>query len=298
MNWDDLKLLLEISRHSKLSDAAARTGLDATTVGRRLRRLEADLGLSLFERTRRGHVLTSAGEEIVAKAEAIEQSALEIYAQADTGGMEASGRVRLGVTEGLANSLIAPTLAGFRDKYPAIALDLIAMSGFASVPKREADMAIMLARPTSGRLKVRKLSDYALYLFASPDYLARRGTPRTPQNLSDHTLIGYVDDLIYSPQLRYHAEIAPDLSLQYCSPSIIAQLQMARAGLGIAVLPNFMAARDKALQPVLKDKVRVQRSFWLSLHEDLAPLARIRALSDFLAELFETNRDLVLPSEL
>lgn len=297
MHWDDLKLLLEISRHSKLSDAAARTGLDATTVGRRLRRLEADLGLSLFERTRRGHVLTSAGEEIVAKAEAIEQSALEIYAQADTGGMEASGRVRLGVTEGLANSLIAPALAGFRDKYPAIALDLIAMSGFASVPKREADMAIMLARPTSGRLKVRKLSDYALHLFASPDYLARRGIPGAPQDLSDHTLIGYVDDLIYSPQLRYHAEIAPDLTLQYCSPSIIAQLQMARAGLGIAVLPNFMAAQDEALQPVLKDKVRVQRSFWLSTHEDLAPLARTRALSDFLAELFETHRALVLPSE-
>ena len=107
MNWDDLKLLLEISRHAKLSDAAARTGLDATTVGRRLRRLEADLGLSLFERTRRGHILTSAGEAIVAKAEAIEQSALEISAQADIGGTEASGRVRLGVTEGLGNALIA-----------------------------------------------------------------------------------------------------------------------------------------------------------------------------------------------
>ncbi|MCH2457151.1 MAG: LysR family transcriptional regulator [Henriciella sp.] len=295
MNWDDLKLLLEISRHTKLSDAAARTGLDATTVGRRLRRLEADLGLSLFERTRRGHILTSAGEAIVAKAEAIEQSALEISAQADIGGTEASGRVRLGVTEGLGNALIAPALAGFRDHYPSIALDLIAMSGFASVPKREADMAVMLARPTSGRLKVRKLSDYALHLFASRDYLSRWGVPNSPADLSRHTLIGYVDDLIYSPQLRYHAEIAPDLTLQFCSPSIIAQLQMARAGLGIAVLPNFMAARDDALQPVLKDEVRVERSFWLTTHEDLAPLARIRALSDFLAELFDTHRDIVLP---
>jgi DNA-binding transcriptional LysR family regulator len=295
VNWDDLKLLLEISRHAKLSDAAARTGLDATTVGRRLRRLEADLGLSLFERTRRGHILTPAGEAIVAKAEAIEQSALEISAQADIGGTEASGRVRLGVTEGLGNALIAPALAGFRDRYPSIALDLIAMSGFASVPKREADMAVMLARPTSGRLKVRKLSDYALHLFASRDYLSRWGAPQSPADLSRHTLIGYVDDLIYSPQLRYHAEIAPDLTLQFCSPSIIAQLQMARAGLGIAVLPNFMAARDEALQPVLKDEVRVERSFWLTTHEDLAPLARIRALSDFLAELFDTHRDIVLP---
>lgn len=295
MNWDDLKLLLEISRHAKLSDAAARTGLDATTVGRRLRRLEADLGLSLFERTRRGHILTLAGEAIVAKAEAIEQSALEISAQADIGGTEASGRVRLGVTEGLGNALIAPALAGFHERYPSIALDLIAMSGFASVPKREADMAVMLARPTSGRLKVRKLSDYALHLFASRDYLSRWGAPQSPAALSRHTLIGYVDDLIYSPQLRYHAEIAPNLTLQFCSPSIIAQLQMARAGLGIAVLPNFMAARDESLQPVLKDEVRVERSFWLTTHEDLAPLARIRALSDFLAELFDTHRDIVLP---
>ena len=296
MNWDDLKLLLEVSRHAKLSDAAARTGLDATTVSRRLRRLEADLGLALFERTRRGHFLTAAGEEIAAKAEAVEQSALEISAQAESGGAEASGRVRLGVTEGLGNALIAPALKGFQERYPAISLDLIAMSGFASVPKREADMAVMLARPTSGRLKVRKLSDYALHLFAHPDYLAEHGTPQSPKQLSTHTLIGYVEDLIYSPQLRYHAEIAPDLTLQYCSPSIIAQLQMARSGLGIAVLPNFMAARDERLVPVLRDSVRVVRSFWLTTHEDLAPLARIRALSVFLAGVFDEHRSIVLPA--
>lgn len=294
MNWDDLKLLLEVSRHSKLADAAARTGLDATTVSRRLQRLETDLGLALFERTRRGHILTSAGEEIAAKAETVEQSTLEISAQAESGGTEASGRVRLGVTEGLGNTLIAPSLRKFRKRYPAISLDLIAMSGFASVPKREADMAVMLARPTSGRLKVRKLSNYVLHLFAHRDYLARQGMPETSSDLAAHTLIGYVDDLIYSPQLRYHAEIAPDLTLQYCSPSIIAQLQMARSGLGIAMLPNFMAAREDELVPVLRNDVRVERSFWLTTHEDLAPLARIRAMGDFLQDIFDENRELVL----
>jgi len=290
LNWDDLKLLLEVSRHPKLSEVAARTGQDATTVSRRLRRLETDLGLALFERTRRGHILTSAGEAIAAKAEAVEQTTLDISAEAEIGGTQASGRVRLGVTEGLGNVLIAPSLGPFSQRFPSISLDLIAMSGFASVPKREADMAIMLARPKTGRIKVRKLSDYALNLFASPDYLNRRGWPKSAASLSGHTLIGYVDDLIYSPQLRYHAEIAPGLQLHYCSPSIVAQLQMARSGLGIAVLPHFMGIGDPALVPVLKDVVRVDRSFWLATHEDLAPLARIRAMSDFLTDLFDAKK--------
>ena len=289
MNWDDLRLLLDVSRHPRLADVATRTGLDATTISRRLRRLEADLGLELFERTPKGHILTPAGQAVAGKAEGLEHAASEIAALSDTESPLAAGRVRLGVPEGLGSLLIAPAVASFAAQYPHIGLDLIALSGFVSVPKREADMSIMLTRPKAGRLKVRKLSDYVLRLYAHPDYLARTGPVRTVADLTEHSLIGYVDDLIYSSQLRYHEDIAPGLTPRYCSPSIVAQWQMAREGAGIAVLPHFIAGGDANLTSVLDDEVRIERAFWIAIHEDVHGTARVRAVSDYLNRLFSDS---------
>lgn len=286
MNWDDLKLLLEVSRHPRLADVSVRTGLDPTTISRRLRRLEADLSLALFERTAKGHQLTSDGEMIARKAEALEQAAAEVSAISERKGPQATGRVRIGVPEGLGTLMIAPAIAGFSARHPGLGLDLIAMSGFVSVPKREADMSILLTRPQAGRLIVRKLSDYTLHLYASPQYLKGRGAIPDVTGLASHDLIGYVDDLIYSSQLRYHEEIMPGLTLKHCSPSIVAQWQMTRAGAGIAVLPHFLAANDPQLVQILPDVVRLERAFWLTIHEDVHVLARMRAVSQFLAELF------------
>ncbi|WP_035595172.1 LysR family transcriptional regulator [Hyphomonas polymorpha] len=286
MNWDDLKLLLEVSRHPRLADVSVRTGLDPTTISRRLRRLEADLSLALFERTAKGHQLTSDGEMIARKAEALEQAAAEVSAISEREGPQATGRVRIGAPEGLGTLMIAPAIAGFSARHPGLGLDLIAMSGFVSVPKREADMSILLTRPQAGRLIVRKLSDYTLHLYASPHYLKGRGAIPDVTGLASHDLIGYVDDLIYSSQLRYHEEIMPGLTLKHCSPSIVAQWQMTRAGAGIAVLPHFLAANDPQLVQILPDIVRLERAFWLTIHEDVHVLARIRAVSQFLADLF------------
>ena len=285
MHWDDLRLLLQVSRNPKLSEAGARLGQDATTVSRRLRRLEHELGLSLFERTRRGHILTPDGQEIARRAEQMEQSMLEISAFVESEDNQVSGRVRLGVTEGLGTAIVAPAIGEFAARHPGIDLDLIAMSGFANVSRREADMAVMLARPQTGRLKVRKLADYVLQLYSTSAYLSARPRIRRPEDLAANTLIGYMDELIYSPQLRYYEDLAPGLAPRLASPSIVAQLEMTRSGAGVAMLPRFMARRHPELVGVLHESVKVERSFWLVTHEDVAALARIRAVSDFLSDL-------------
>lgn len=289
MDWDDLKLLLQVSRNPKLAEASARVGQDATTISRRLRKLEKDLGLTLFERTRRGHVLTPDGLEVARRAEQIEQSAIEIGALAETGESYPAGRVRLGVTEGLGAGLIAAAMGDFADQHPRIGLDLIALSGFVSVSKREADMSILLARPQTGRLKVRKLTDYALRLYSTDAYLKDAGAVRTLEDLRERMLIGYVDDMIFSPQLRYYDEVLPGLAPRLCSTSIIAQARMLASGAGIAVLPSFLARNEPGLVPVLHDQVRIERSFWLVIHEDVAALARIQAVTDFLVDLMKKN---------
>ena len=289
MNWDDLRLLLDVSRHPRLADVSTRTGLDPTTISRRLRRLETDLGLELFERTPKGHVLTPVGQSVADKVEGLEHTASEIAALSDRDGPLAAGRVRLGVTEGLGSLLIAPAMSDFAARHPHIGLDIIAVSGFVSVPKREADMSIMLTRPKAGRVKVRKLSDYVLQVYAHPDYLSRTRPVEQVSDLAEHDLIGYVDDLIYSSQLRYHEDIAPGLTPRFCSPSIVDQWQMAREGAGLAVLPQFIAAGDPNLVHVLPDQVHIERAFWLAVHEDVHGTTRVRAVSDFLDELFAAS---------
>ncbi|WP_084396690.1 LysR family transcriptional regulator [Henriciella aquimarina] len=286
MNWDDLKIFLDVSRQPKLDSAATHLHLDATTISRRIKRLEQELGLTLFERTRRGHVLTPSGERLAARVEEMESLSLDIQSESASE-KSAAGRIRLGVTEGLGSAVIAPALGAFKRQHPKIDVDLIALSGFVSVPKRQADMSILLTRPSAGRLKVRKLTDYSLKLYGAAGYIDRHPPVASRADLQHHTLIGYVDDLIYSSQLRYFDELLPGLTPQLCSPSIVAQAEMVSAGAGLGILPVFMAERLPHLKPILPADIHVTRSFWLSLHEDVASLTRNRLMADFLGELMQ-----------
>lgn len=281
MQWDDLKIFLDVARQPRLDTVAAQTHMDATTISRRIRRLENGLGLTLFERTRQGHILTPAGERLAARVEVMESLSLDILSESASEQM-AEGRVRVGVPEGLGTTLIAPALKEFRERHPRIEVDLIALSGFVSVPKREADMSILLTRPSAGRLKVRKVADYTLRLYGSPDYLKRHPLVTSLAALQNHTLIGYVDDLIYSAQLRYFDEVLPGLKPQLCSPSILAQTEMVRAGAGLGILPSFIGDRVGGLITLLAESVLVERTFWLAIHEDVTSLRRNRVMTDFL----------------
>lgn len=289
MDWNDLKIFLHVARQSKLEEVAAHLHIDATTISRRIKRLEQELGLTLFERTRRGHALTPAGDRLAAQVETIESVSFDILSESSSE-QTAAGRIRLGVPEGLGSTVIAPALSGFRTAHPKIDIDLIALSGFVSVPKRQADMSILLARPSAGRLKVRKLTDYTLRLYGTETYLKRSGRVISLDQLQEHTLVGYVDDLIYSAQLHYFDELLPGLTPHLCSPSIVAQLEMVRTGAGLGILPVFMAERHTELVPLLPTEINVKRTFWLATHEDVAGLTRNKLMAEFLA-----NRMSALP---
>lgn len=284
MNWDDLKIFLDVARQPKLEKAAAQISMDATTISRRLRKLENDLGQTLFERTRRGHLLTPAGERLLHRAESMESLCLDILSESSSK-KGAAGRIRLGVTEGLGSSIIAPAMTTFKQQHQEIDVDLIALSGFVSVPKRQADMSILLGRPATGRLKTRKIGDYSLRLYGSADYLDQHPALSSSIDIPNHTLIGYVDDLIYSSQLRYFDELLPGVTPQLCSPSIVAQAEMVSAGAGLGILPVFMAQRIPTLRVVLPEDMHVRRTFWLAVHQDVSDLARNRAMIDFLIPL-------------
>ncbi|GGB22280.1 LysR family transcriptional regulator [Sphingomonas metalli] len=290
--WSALQDFAAIAHAGQLARAAQLLGVDASTMGRRLRRLEAQLGQTLFEQTREGHALTEAGEALLAHVEAMQRAAERIAElPGGGGGTGLSGLLRVSVSEGFGSWFVAPLLAGFHARHPQLVIDLAATSGFLNPSRREADLAVLLARPRSGPVVSRKLSDYALRLYAAAGYA---GPPvREVGDLSAHTLVGYVPDLLYAPELRYLDELDPALTATIRSSSINAQHRLIASGLGIGVLPRFIGDADPGLVPILPDR-QILRSFWIVTHRDTRQLKRIRAFQTWLEEVVDQHRDRLL----
>jgi DNA-binding transcriptional LysR family regulator len=282
MHWDDLRYFLAVERNRTLSKAAARLGVDATTVARRIERLGQELNATLFEIGPYGHTLTAAGEKLLQHAEEVERSILAASGDLTGESSKLAGTVRISLSEGLANWVFAPNLPAFHQRHPGIMLEVATTNGFLNPSKREADLAVMLARPTHGALITQKLSDYGLGLFASRDYIAAHGAVQDLAELRQRTLIGYIPDLIYSDELRYLEEIDAALKPRLTSSSINMQHAMTRAGLGIAVLPHFIGNGDPDLLPLMPEAVAIAGSYWIVVHADLRRVARVNAVIEWL----------------
>jgi DNA-binding transcriptional LysR family regulator len=283
-DWDDLRIFLAASRAETLSGAAQRLLLDAATVGRRLSRLEAALKTTLFTRSPGGLKLTAAGLRLLDAATAAE-AALEAAGRATEGDV-GGGTVRLSVTEGFGTAIVAPALPALRAARPGLRIELAAQTELLSPSKREADVAVTLSAPSSKRLLVEPLTEYRLGLYASGAYLEKAGAPENIADLRRHEIVGYVDDLLHAPELRYLDEVLPELRPTLSSSSIRAQRQMLLAAGGIGVLPFFLAT---GLTRVLADEVQLTRRFWLSTHRDVADTARVRVVRDWLKKEVKRN---------
>ncbi len=293
MNWDDLRVFLAVARAPSIAVAASRLGIDATTVVRRLARLAAAVDTTLFEPGARGQVLTANGHKLLAYAESAEKAATD--ARSDLTGERGllAGTVRISVTEGFGTWVVAQHLAEFHAANPGIRIELIATNGFLNPSKREADVAIMLARPARGALLARQLTGYRLKLYAARDYVARHGAPASRDDLRRHSLIGYVPDFIYSDELRYLDDIAKELEPTLGSSSINVQHRLTRGAAGIAVLPCFIGDTDPALLRVLDDEVDISGAFWLVVHRDVRRLARVSAFIDWIDGLVRAEQELL-----
>ncbi len=292
MQWDDIRFFLAVARTRTLSAAAKNLSVDGTTVGRRVDRLASELKASLFEVGPSGHMLTASGIELLKHAEEVERSVIA-GASALTGEHSRfAGTVRLSLSEGFATWMVAQHLQSFRSLHPEINLEIVTTNGFLNPSKREADLAIMLGRPTRGALKTKKLTDYHLGLFASREYVTIHGTITQSSDLRSRSLIGYIDDFIYADELRYLSEVCNGLSPNISSSSINVQHAMTKAGLGIAVLPHFIGNNDSSLVAILPDVVKIRRAFWIVVHEDMNKIARIRAVIDWLVEIANADQTL------
>jgi DNA-binding transcriptional LysR family regulator len=298
LNWDDLKFFLEVARTRKASTAAKRLAVDYTTVSRRITSLENALGTLLFEKSRTtGFVLTAEGQRLLGYAESIESTLHQACEQVSGSGLALSGHIRVGCTEGFGSFFITPQLSHFLDDYPDISVDILPLPHFISLSKREADIVIALERPEHGPYVCCKLCDYSLRLYATWEYLDTHPPLHSSADLSQHPFISYVDDLAFSSELLYLSNLLPGAHAQLRSTSVIAQYLAALQGRAVAILPCFLAAQDPRLIPLLPDEVNITRQFWMYCREDLRKLKRITVLWDYIREVTELNRGLLVGHE-
>lgn len=289
-DWDDLRIFIAAARSGSLSAAGQRLAIDTATVGRRVARLESSLKATLLVRSPAGLQLTAAGAhllEIALEAEtAMETAARTTLADG------AAGTVRISAAEGFGASIIAPALPALAASRPGLRVELAANAGFLSPTRREVDMAITLSAPDSQRLMVEPLTNYQLALYGSAAYLARHGAPGAVAELTSFSMVGYVDDLIYAPELRYLDEILPGLTPTLASSSIQAQREIIANDGGLGVLPCFLA---DGLTRVLADEVLLERRFWLSTHKDVHATARMLGVRAWLRALVADRRSVLAP---
>lgn len=268
-DWSDLRVALAVARGGGLGAAARALGIDDTTVSRRLRRLEEALGATLFERDGAGALRpTAVGAGLVVRAEAMER---EVSALSPGGAARAaSGTVRLSTVPILANRLLAPAAAALLDRHPDLRLELSAAPADLSLTRREADMALRLARPRTGGTQViaRRIATLA-YAAYGP---AQVGT-------AAQGWLGYDEGFAHLPPARWLTAQKPSVGLAASDAETL--LEAAAGGAGRTLLPVLIADRDPRLRR-LSPETPVERELWLLIHRDLAPLPRIRAVADWI----------------
>lgn len=284
--WELYRSFLAVVQEGSLSAAARSLGLTQPTLGRHIDELEASLSVGLFVRSRTGLAPTQAAHDLLPHARAMASAAQALIRAASSEATDEGGTVRLTASDVVGTEILPSFLSAFHEAHPRIAIELVLSNRTEDLLQREADIAIRMVRPTQTALIARKVGDVGLCLHASPRYLNRRGRPDSLDELGAHSLIGFDRQTLSAKSIK-----APDFFLQrehfsFRSDNDLAQLAALRAGLGIGVCQQEVAAKFPALDPVLPESLHFSLPVWLVMHEDMKASTRVRMLYDHLAESF------------
>jgi DNA-binding transcriptional LysR family regulator len=200
---------------------------------------------------------------------------------AETG---ASGTIRITASQPVACILLPPVLAQMRQALPDLQVELVSSNEVTNLLRREADIAVRMVQPDQASLVARRIGKITLGAYADRDYLMRRGTPRQPQDLLAHDLVGYDrDDSILRGFASFGFPAGND-AFAFRTDDMMAYWQAVRAGLGIGFIADYVARSDARVQPVLPMLKIPALPVWLAVHREIRTSRRIRAVYDFLAE--------------
>lgn len=286
--WNDFELVLAIATAGSLSGASRTLGVSHATVFRRLGEIERRLGMALFERSRTGYQPTLAGEELADTARVMDEAALAAERKVAGRDLEPTGEIWTTTTDSLLMGLLAPLFTEFRHRYPGIVLDVAVSNQLFNLTRREADVAIRPSNRPPENLIGRPLTTIGQAVYG------HRSLGLTPgasiESLASQPWIGAgprLTDSALDPWMEKHALKA---SCIYRVDTLVSILSAVRSGMGLAVLPCYLADDDPDIVQLTSPIPELQYGLWFLMHPDLRGVVRIHALMDFLTEAVRAQK--------
>jgi len=292
LDWDRVRIFHVVAEAGSFTRAADKLGLSQSAISRQISALEEDLGAPLFHRHARGLVLTEQGDILLEAAREIARR----MAAAQTALRESrevpAGHLRVCTTVGVGTVWLASHLAEFLDRYPDITITLIVTDAELDLSMREADVAVRMQRPTQSDLIQRRLMTVHTHIYAAPSYLERYGTPTSTADLDHHRLVAYGDDPNLSSQplnwILYagleEGEIERPRKAALRVNNVYGMLRAVQSGLGLASLPDYLAAGAGSLVRVLPELDGPSFTGYFVYPEELRNSKRVAVFRDFLLE--------------
>jgi len=293
-DWNQARAFLAAVEAGSFSKAAQATGQSQPTISRQVAALEAELGVTLFERSTRSLTPTEAGHALITHVRAMADAATAARLAAAGRSEAVEGLVTITATEIFATHKLAPVAAQLQRDHAGLQIELIASSALQDLKRREADIAIRHARPVQSDLVGRLLEQTPAYLCASQDYLEERGYPTTLEALRHHDFIGFDTPESTAEGLAARGlKIHPD-SIKLFSNDGHVLIALCHAGAGVMIMAEEAIAQE-GFVPLLTDQFTLSIPTWLVAHRELNTSRRIRLVFDALADALSTQRKRAAP---
>jgi DNA-binding transcriptional LysR family regulator len=284
MQWDDLRIFLAVARAGSISRAAKRMDIQHSTVSRRVKLLERQLGARLLERKKSGYELTVEGEELKVAASRIEAEVLDVEGSLGDRESQVTGELRVSAINNMASGVLMPAFAAFSETHPEIELHLLVSNKYVSLAERQADIAIRLTNSPLETLVGTLLTKVASAVYGRRDYVrSLHAASLTPKWLGIECCAFHQSWTRAACSGREHRFFVDDTLLTIAA---------VRQGLGLAYLPCFMGDSDDQLERFRPPQPEHELGLWLLYHPDLRRSRRVRAFRDHMVAQMAEQRDL------
>ncbi len=288
MDWDKLRVFHAVAEAGSFTHAGDTLNLSQSAVSRQISALEEALQVPLFHRHARGLILTEQGESLNRTVREVFAKLAMTEALLTESKEKPAGRLKVTTTVGFGATWLAPRVQQFLDQYPDVTMSMILDDGDLDLAMREADVAIRMHPPKQPDLVQRHLMSMEWHVCASEDYVRRHGTPQRAEDLDNHRIILFGDYRPPVADINWLGDIGrragnPRRALLEVN-SLQAMVMAVRSGIGIAALPDYMAAEEEAhgMVRLLADLKAPKVDVYFVYPEELRTSKRVAVFRDFL----------------